>query len=57
LTFSKYQLILIQEKKVKIFDPQDPEINPLIDTFQKSRVSDKSFDALTEQSEEAIIRD
>jgi hypothetical protein len=33
-------------------------MNPLIDTFQKSRVvSDKSFDALTEQSEDAILRD
>ena len=57
LTFSKYQVVLIQEKKVKIYDPQYPETNPLIDTFQKSRISDKSFDALTEQSEDAIIRD
>jgi hypothetical protein len=49
LTFSKYQLVLIQDKKVNIYDPQYPEMNPLIDTFQKSRVvSDKSFDALTE---------
>jgi hypothetical protein len=57
LTFSKYQLVLIHEKKVKIYDPQYPELNPLIDNFQKSRVSEKSFDALTEQSEDAIIRD